>query len=65
MIRDQIQQIHKAQLLQIREGRKFEERITDRTNALNLRIAQLETTNILLEIPYYRDPYTGALRAGE
>jgi hypothetical protein len=55
LIRDQIEQIHESQIMQIREGRKFEERITDKTNQLNLRIAQLEVRDEMWEMPIYKD----------
>ena len=55
LIRDQIKQIHEAQIMQIKEGRKFEERITDKTNQLNLRIAQLEVRDEMWEMPIYKD----------
>lgn len=55
LIRSQIEQIHESQIMQIREGRKFEERITDKTNQLNLRIAQLEVRDEMWEMPIYKD----------
>ena len=59
LVREQIDQIHEAQLIQIKEGRKFEERMVERTNDLSLRIKQLEVSNEMLEMPFYEDPQTG------
>ena len=59
LVREQIDQIHEAQLIQIKEGRKFEERMVDRTNDLSLRIKQLEVSNEMWEMPFYEDPKTG------
>ena len=58
LIREQIRQIHEAQVMQIREGRKFEERITEKTNQLNFRIAKLEVQNEMWEVPVYNNPDT-------
>ena len=58
LIREQIRQIHESQVMQIREGRKFEERITEKTNQLNFRIAKLEVQNEMWEIPVYHNPDT-------
>ena len=59
LIREQIEQIHESQIMQIREGRKFEERITDKTNELNLRIAQLEVKDEMWSMPIYKDSNSG------
>ena len=59
LVREQIDQIHEAQLIQIKEGRKFEERMVERTNDLSLRIKQLEVSNEMWEMPFYEDPKTG------
>ena len=61
LIREQIEQIHESQIMQIREGRKFEERITDKTNELNLRIAQLEVKDEMWTMPVYNDNKTGKI----
>ena len=61
LIREQIKQIHESQVIQIREGRKFEERITDKTNELKLRIAQLEVKDEMLSIPFYSSDKTGSV----
>ena len=58
LIREQIEQIHEAQVMQIREGRKFEERMTEKTNILNFKIAKLELQNEMWEIPIYNNPAT-------
>ena len=59
LVREQIDQIHEAQLMQIKEGRKFEERMVERTNDLSLRIAQLEVSNEMWDMPIYKDPQNG------
>ena len=59
LVREQIDQIHEAQLMQIKEGRKFEERMVERTNDLSLRIAQLEVSNEMWDMPIYKDPKNG------
>lgn len=59
LVRMQIESIHDAQLQQIKEGRDFETRITERAEELNLRIAQLEVKDEMWDLPIYKKPATG------
>lgn len=61
LIREQIKQIHASLIMQIREVRKLEERITDKTNEMNLRIAQLEVKNEMWTLPVYNDNKKGSI----
>jgi len=59
LVREQIEKIHNAQILQMKESRKFEARMVERTNDLSLRIAKLEVKTNLWKIPLRKDTDTG------
>lgn len=55
LVRKQIEQIHASQILQIDQSRRFEERMVDKLNKVDLRVSKLEVQNELWEIPFYED----------